>query len=611
MESEKMDKNIPLQKLIWQILPEVWVVQLIAGVFLAVSTNLIGLLAYALLSMRDAALTTANIKGVLLSWQGILLILLFVVATLIFITIEFFATIILLDDILKGRQENVFKATFSSIRRAFAALPRFLSFVGFRIMLYITVALPMIGMRFLMTFNSLFRIPNFIMEPIKASSVLSTLYVVLIIVLVILVLRYSLAIHGILIDNMKAKEARKYSRELIRKNRKAYFLGILQLFLVLGAIYVGAWLVFRYLPAAVIAAIGEENLKASMQTENYHVFMILIVLGGVILFELVQTMLVSCFLLRFSRFYEDFSTGQTRTSYIPRTTPGKNMPFVVSMIALGIFLVGYSFYCGRNFYDVIPETGHTRVIAHRTGGVLASENSVEGVEQAILHGCEGSETDTRRTTDGQYTINHDDTFKRLTGVNKKPEEMSSEEISELQIKDTTGSGALLPVPMLEDLLDASTGKVRLYIELKGPSADEQMVDDIVKMVKEKYNVDDVALISLKYDVIQYAETHYPEFLTGVLMFDGYGNLEEMDCDIIMMEEDMLTAEVIEELHQAGKQAAAWTVNTKDGLRRALSLGADALITDQPEVANSMITEVNNRMDLEILEDYLYYDLHLI
>ena len=605
-----MQKEISFRKLIRQVLPEVWGIQLIAGVFLALATNLIGLLANALLHTRDAALTTANMGSILLSWQGILLIVLGLVTILIFITFEFFSTIYLLDDVLKGRQQNIFKETFSCIRRAFASLPRFFPPSGVLILLYLTIALPLIGIRFLMTFNSFFRIPNFIMEHIDSHTILRILYIVAIIALVLFGLRYVFSVYGILLDKMKPRQAEKYSLELIRKNRKAYLLGTVKLFLVLGAIYAASWLVFRFLPGWILNRIGEANLKAATQQTTYHTIMLLIILGGIIVFNIIQTMLVSYFLLRYARFYDDFRSGTTRTTFVPRTAPGRKIPFVLSLLAIGIVWIASSFYYGKNFDSTFTEASVPHLIAHRTGGVLASENSVEGIELAAQNACEGSETDIRRTVDGQYVINHDNSFQRLTGVDRKPEEMTTEEISQLQIKDTTGNGQLLAVPMLEDLLDASAGNVRLYIELKGSTADEQMVDDVVRLIRDKYDVDEVALISLNYQAIQYAETHYPEFLTGVLIFGGFGNLADMDCDMVMVEEDMVTDALIDEVHSAGKQVVVWTVNTQEGLRKAMTMGVDGVITDQVERANEVIEDVKNRTDVEILEDYLYFHLNL-
>jgi len=40
----------------------------------------------------------------------------------------------------------------------------------------------------------------------------------------------------------------------------------------------------------------------------------------------------------------------------------------------------------------------------------------------------------------------------------------------------------------------------------------------------------------------------------------------------------------------------------------MSMGVDAVITDQVERANTVMEKIRSRSDLEILEDYLYYHL---
>ena len=469
-----MKTQIPFRKLIWQVLPEVWVIKMIECIFLAFSSDIIRLLANALLHTKAAAFTSSNIGQMLLSWQGILLLLIGLAVILVLVTFELFSVIILFDDVMKGRQQKVFRQAWSCVKRAFAALPRFFRPSGLLILLYLVVALPLIGVRFLMSFNSFIRIPNFIMEPIESSTALTILYWVVIAALVVLGFFYAFSVYGVIIDDMKPREAARKSRQMIRKNLKAYIRGLLKMLVIAGVIGGGSWLIFRFLPGWILSLIGEDTVKNAGQTETYYFFMILIVMGGVILYNFVETMILTYVLLRYARFYEDFSKEETITAFEPRTSRGKNIPFVVSLTVIGLILVASSLIISRHFHEMIPETGNTRVIAHRTGGVLASENSVEGIEVAAQNGCEGCETDIRRTKDGQYVINHDNTFKRLTGDDRSPEDMTVEEIRELRIRDTTGNGQLLPVPMLEDLLNASEGKVRLYIELKESTADQQI-----------------------------------------------------------------------------------------------------------------------------------------
>lgn len=578
--------------------------QLIAALILGIGGALLDLAARALVHMRAAAFTTANLKLLFTSWQGIVVILIGIAVALAYITVELFSMICLLDDVIKGRQKKVFRESFSAIGRAFRSLPRFFRPAGILILLYILIALPLIGVRIFLSLNRSFRIPRFMMGVIEDNNLYLILYWLVIAALVILGILFLFSVYGVLIDGRKPGEAAKRSLSLIRKNKKAYFLGLCKLVLIIAAIEIAAWLILRLLPYLIFSQIPES------QTFPYHLSMVLTVIFSIPLYYLVQMFVLSYVLLRFAAFYNDFSKGQATADYEKRTVRHRCYPMVISFVLIAAFCAAFSVLIAQNFEEIVDKRENIRIVAHRTGGNLASENSVEGIEQAASRKCEGSETDIQRTKDGQYVINHDGNFKRLTGDQRKPKDMTLAEIKELRIKDTTGSGALLPVPTLEELLDASAGKVKLYIELKGETADTQMVDDVVKLVKEKYKVNEVALISLEYKVIDYAETAYPEFETGVLLIRGYGDVNQLNCDMIMLEEDALDAGRVAMIQSAGKKAYAWTVNEEEDVTRMIAIGVDGVITDQIDMANKVRSDMEKQSDYERLEGMLYYGIGL-
>lgn len=146
--------------------------------------------------------------------------------------------------------------------------------------------------------------------------------------------------------------------------------------------------------------------------------------------------------------------------------------------------------------------------------------------------------------------------------------------------------------------------VEVFIELKGVTADRQMVDDTVTLVRAYDCVGDVALISLHYDVIDYAETTYPEFETGVLFFGAIGDLSKLNCDLLIMEEETATEDRIKKIHEAGKQAIVWTVNSADSMYRFLDSDVDAVITDQIRLAIETQKNLDDRTDLQVLQDHL-------
>ena len=110
------------------------------------------------------------------------------------------------------------------------------------------------------------------------------------------------------------------------------------------------------------------------------------------------------------------------------------------------------------------------------------------------------------------------------------------------------------------------------------------------------------LISLNYSVIDYIETNYPEFETGVLMYGGIGNVSRLNCDLLIMEEEMASVSRIEQIHSSGKQAYVWTVNTPEGLYRFLDSSCDGVITDSVELAQNVQEDLDSRSDYQIVVD---------
>ena len=74
-----------------------------------------------------------------------------------------------------------------------------------------------------------------------------------------------------------------------------------------------------------------------------------------------------------------------------------------------------------------------KFVAHRGLSAQAPENTVKAYELAGGAGFWGAETDVRMTKDKHFVLLHDLTFKRMCGVDKKPEDMTLAEIQKLTI----------------------------------------------------------------------------------------------------------------------------------------------------------------------------------
>ena len=164
------------------------------------------------------------------------------------------------------------------------------------------------------------------------------------------------------------------------------------------------------------------------------------------------------------------------------------------------------------------------------------------------------------------------------------------------------------VPTLEEALNACRGRIILFIELKGATADRQMADDVVRMVRDMDMADACVLISLDYDLIDYIESTYPEMQTGFLLFAAYGEISDLNCDCLAVEEETATPKNIAAIHRQGKKVLVWTVNRKESQKKLLCSNVDGIITDHVSQAVEIRNELSRRTDFQRMIDRIHSDL---
>lgn len=111
-----------------------------------------------------------------------------------------FAQIYLYDDIINGRKLSI----IGELARGLRALRRFLCPGGLLVLLYIFIAVPLIGVGFTISLTENFYIPNFIMEVVRAKPLYNAAYWAIIAALGIVGICGIFTLHGTLIDGLTA-----------------------------------------------------------------------------------------------------------------------------------------------------------------------------------------------------------------------------------------------------------------------------------------------------------------------------------------------------------------------------------------------------------------------
>lgn len=594
-------------------LPEFWIFQLLASILLFPLTRLVWRFVRAL-TAKSGALTSSNYLRFLASWRAPVLLLLLISLVLLYLLFELLAPIFLCNALLAGKQLRFRTALLDGV----CSLRKFASPRGLLFLFYLAVLTPLSGVGFHISLTKGFYIPSFISEVIDATPLYFFFYLLLMLFLLWLDYRTLFFLHAALLESLTPREAFRRSSELVTANRLRIAKELLPLLLFLGIIRLFAQFLFKVLPALVLiaretkllnsaatAASGTDLLLSAESRAEllYRFAAAFAVLLGNYLLSMLGLLCSSYFLLRFTRL---FLTLARETAPAERPLP-KSPRRTLLLLAMGgsvLLTALISFVLSFLYAPLFSKKQSTKLIAHRTGGYLAPENSVAGIAAAEAAGAYASETDVQRTKDGYYIINHDDSFRRLAGVNRTPQSMTFLEVRGLTLTDPNFPSEPYPVATLGELLDACKGREKLFIELKGATADEKMADDVVRIVREKNMMSEVVIISLSYRVINYVETRYPEFDTGILVFAGVGNLPKLNCDILLLEEEAVTEARIAEIHKAGKQLGVWTVNDSESFRRFLDSDVDYIITDDIHLAKETEQNLLARTPYEVFEDRL-------
>lgn len=564
----------------YQAIPKLLTFQLVSYILLALLTWGISALCGLLLGLTGkAAVTSGDLGFIFTHWQGYVMIALVLMMVIAYVAVELNALLIYSSELLDGKKPSVLQ----SIKGGFAAMKKFLNLRGLAVVLYAVVLAPILGLGFSVSLTSSFYMPRFIMSVINNTPLFAIGYTVVIILLTVVAFIYCFILHGALTDGMTMKEASVHSRKLVRGNLKNLLFELI-CFLVIATLATVLLTVCAAVPLLIVQLIpmGETALRFCD---------ILFTLIPLIVLLFAALMSVSFFILKLTMLYKKYSSEE---AWRYQRQDKKHHPFVITAVVLVLILCVALSVVGTNHFDEIFHTQITaEIIAHRAGGIEAPENTVKGIEAAYALGAKGCEIDIQRTSDGYYVVNHDADFTRVAGVSKTPNKMTLSEVKELSVDGE-------PVPTLEEMLDASRDKVILFVELKGETADDQMADDAVRIIKEKGMEDQAVLISLKYDILEYIEQNYPEMQTGYLAFISFGQIENTPFDYLALEEEISTDETIAAIHDKGKKVVVWTVNEEDDIQYFMTSDADAIITDSVKLSGEIKEQLSERSPLEII-----------
>ena len=230
-----------------------------------------------------------------------------------------------------------------------------------------------------------------------------------------------------------------------------------------------------------------------------------------------------------------------------------------------------------------------RVFAHRGGCALGPENTIAAFDRGLAAGADGLELDVRLSADGVVVVCHDETLDRTTDGSGPVSAKTAAELSRVDagyhFTDAAGQhpfrGRGVAVPTLREVLERYPNAL-MIVEMKPDTA--EMASAVVAEVRRAGAVDRVCAAGYGSRSLAAAREVLPEMASSAsrmevrLAYDGYHVPEHAGSLRIV------SPRFIRHAHRAGLGVQVWTVDDEPDMRRLLGWGADALISNRPDLA---------------------------
>jgi glycerophosphoryl diester phosphodiesterase len=265
------------------------------------------------------------------------------------------------------------------------------------------------------------------------------------------------------------------------------------------------------------------------------------------------------------------------------------------------------------------------VFAHRGGGGLAPENTIEAFDNGLALGADGLELDVHLSRDGTVVVHHDSTVDRTTNGHGRISAHTAEELARLdagyhfaggsadRVPPVLGADSARPVdparlykdrgvPTLAAIL-ARHRDARIIVELKVNVP--ELAAATIEVVRRADAVGRVCLGSYGRRVLRTARAIEPALATSAAREEVRWALYRSWCRWPVRRSPYVGFQVpewsggtrivsrrfVDMAHRENLGVHVWTVDTEDDARRLLEWGVDALITDRPDLIVPVVQEV--------------------
>jgi len=254
------------------------------------------------------------------------------------------------------------------------------------------------------------------------------------------------------------------------------------------------------------------------------------------------------------------------------------------------------------------------VFAHRGGGGLIPENTLEAFVYSAKMGVDVLELDVHSTADGELVVMHDGAVDRTTDGRGRIHELTLEAVKKLDagyLFSPDGSQAFpfrgkgVTVPTLREIFDALP-EMRFNIEPKQRTP--SIIEPLCALIRERKMTGKTIVGSFNQTTIDDFRRACPEVATSAsprevsqfLALEKTGldrsyspPMQALQVPRNLGSLQVVTKEFVEAAHRRNLKVHVWTINETADMQRLLEMGVDGIMTDYPDRLLKLLGRTTN------------------
>ena len=235
---------------------------------------------------------------------------------------------------------------------------------------------------------------------------------------------------------------------------------------------------------------------------------------------------------------------------------------------------------------------YPRWIAHRGAGLIAPENTLAAFRRGFTAGYRMFECDAKLTSDGEVILLHDATLDRTTSGQGLASQIDWADVQRLDAGSWHSAlHAGEPIATLERLSTfCQANDCLLNIEIKPVPGFEAVTGErVAQLAATLWGSAPIKplLSSFSPLALQAARSAVPSLYQGLLMHKllptWQHEVQRLDCQALICNYRILSADMIQQIHALGLRSLSYTVNDHTVARALIDAGIDGIITDEIDV----------------------------